>query len=94
MENLWINIGKWLEKSDFFGVGGIFFLKLTFRQEMVLEFIKAFIKYHGFAPCLNEIAQGIGLRSKSNIHRIVHSLQKKKLISMNPLKARSIKVKK
>jgi len=30
----------------------------------------------GFSPSLQDIAHGVGLRSKGNIHRIVHTLKR------------------
>ena len=47
---------------------------MTERQRLVYEFIQAFIKIKGFAPSYAEIAQGLKMTSKSNIHRHVHTL--------------------
>lgn len=65
---------------------------MTEKQKRVYDFIQAFIKTHGFAPSYMEIAKGLQLRSKSNIHRLVHSLKTKGLIKVNPYMIRSIKV--
>jgi hypothetical protein len=51
-----------------------------------------YIKMKGFPPSYQEIAIGLNLRSKSNIHRIIHSLQKKGLLHVKPHMIRSLKV--
>ena len=65
---------------------------LTEKQKLVFEFIKMFIEIKGFSPCLQEIATGLNMRSRSNIHRIVHRLENRNLLSIVPLKARSLKL--
>ena len=65
---------------------------MTERQKMVLDFIQTFIKMKGFAPSYNEIAQGLGMRSKSNIHRLVHVLRERGLLQVKPHMIRSLKV--
>jgi repressor LexA len=65
---------------------------LTEKQRLVFEFIKMFIEIKGFSPCLQEIATGLNMRSRSNIHRIVHCLENRNLLSIVPLKARSLKL--
>lgn len=49
---------------------------MTTKQALVLEFIKIYIEMKGFSPSLQDIAHGVGLRSKGNIHRIVHALKR------------------
>ena len=66
--------------------------QLTERQKVVLKFINLFIEIKGFPPCLREIAEGLNMKSRSNIHRIVHILQDKRYLRMMPLEARTIKV--
>ena len=48
---------------------------MTERRKLVLEFIRAYVRLHGVPPSYEVIARGIGLKSKSNIHRIVHRLK-------------------
>jgi SOS-response transcriptional repressor LexA len=57
----------------------------------VLEFIRAFRRIRGFAPTLQELATDMGLRSRSNMHRIVKELVSKGLLSKKPLLARTLK---
>jgi SOS-response transcriptional repressor LexA len=62
------------------------------KHQMVLEFIRAYIKFHGMAPSYQTIAKGMGLKSKANIHRIVHKLQEDGLLTIRPYKFNSIKL--
>ena len=65
---------------------------MTEKQELVLSFIKAYIKVHGVSPSYEAIADGLKMRSKSNIHRIVHKLKEHGLLTLQPHKFHSIKV--
>jgi SOS-response transcriptional repressor LexA len=58
----------------------------------VFDFIKAYLRLHGVAPSYAVIAKGIGLKSKSNIHRIVHKLEDEGLVTVKPYKFNSIKI--
>jgi repressor LexA len=59
---------------------------------MVLDFIELYIKMKGFPPSYMDIATGLNLRSKSNIHRLVHDLKNKGLLQIKPHMVRSLKV--
>ena len=65
---------------------------MTERQKMVLDFISMFIKVRGFPPSYAEIASGLNMSSKSNIHRLVHCLKKRGLLKMDPHVIRSLRV--
>ena len=62
------------------------------RRQLVLEFISAYIRLHGVSPSYEVIAKGIGLKSKSNIHRIVHRLKTDGHIVTKPYKFHAIKL--
>jgi repressor LexA len=47
---------------------------LTDAHRKTLSFIKTYIKTHGYAPKLYEIANGIGISSRGVVHRYVQSL--------------------
>ena len=66
---------------------------MTERQRAVLEFIQTYIKMKGFAPSMQDIATGLGMKSRSNIHRIVHSLETQGLLVTTPHKVRTMKLK-
>ena len=65
---------------------------MTERQKIVLDFITMYIKMRGYPPSYQEIATGLKLRSKSNIHRIVHALEKNGLLHVKPHMVRSLKL--
>ena len=62
------------------------------KHQLVFDFIKAYMRLHGVAPSYAVIAKGIGLKSKSNIHRIIHKLEDEGLVTVKPYKFNSIKI--
>ena len=62
------------------------------RRQLVLDFIRAYIRLHGVSPSYEVIARGIGLKSKSNIHRIIHRLKTDGHIVTKPYKFHAIKL--
>ena len=50
---------------------------LTPKQEKLYEIIKDFIKVNNYSPSYEELKQLIGLRSKSNIHALIHQLMRR-----------------
>ena len=62
------------------------------RRQLVLDFIRAYIRLHGVPPSYEVIAKGIGLSSKSNVHRIVHRLKEDGHLTVRPYKFHSIKL--
>ena len=65
-------------------------MKMTPKQKLVLDFIQTYVRIKGFAPSYADIATGLSLKSKSNIHRLVHELQKEGLVSIKPHLIRSM----
>ena len=66
--------------------------KMTGRWKLVLEFIQAYIKMYGVPPSYTIMAKGLGMRSRSNMHRIVHRLEEEGLLETKPRKYLSIRV--
>lgn len=62
------------------------------KHQLVLDFIKAYIKIHGVAPSYAVIARGLGMKSKSNIHRIIHKLKDEGMVAVKPYQFNSIRV--
>ena len=62
------------------------------KHKLVLDFIKAYIKLHGVAPSYSVIARGLGMKSKSNIHRIIHKLKEGGMVAVKPYQFNSIRV--
>jgi repressor LexA len=65
---------------------------MTKRRQLVLDFIRAYIRLHGIPPSYEVIAKGIGLKSKSNIHRIVHRLKADGHLVTKPYKFHAIRL--
>ena len=65
---------------------------MTKRRQLVLDFIRAYVRLHGVPPSYEVIARGIGLKSKSNIHRIVHRLKTDGHIVTKPYKFHAIRL--
>lgn len=65
----------------------------TPTQLKIYDFIKSYIAENSHSPSLVEIAQGIGIRSKSLISRYVHALKKQGLIDLDPKGYRQIRLK-
>lgn len=65
---------------------------MTERQRLVYDFIQMFIKRRGFAPSYAEIAEGLKMTSKSNIHRHIHTLKSYGLLKLQPHLVRSMKI--
>jgi repressor LexA len=63
---------------------------VTERQMEVLRYIEDFIVVKGFSPSYVDIATGLNLKSKANIHRIVHRLKDMGFIKLDPHKVRSV----
>lgn len=62
------------------------------KHQLVLDFIRAYIRLHGMSPSYQTIASGLGMKSKANIHRIIHKLQDDGLLTIRPYKFNSIKL--
>lgn len=58
----------------------------------MLDFIKAYTRLHGVSPSYEVIARSLGLRSKSNIHRIVHRLKDDGFLTVKAYKFHSVKL--
>jgi SOS-response transcriptional repressor LexA len=62
------------------------------KHKLVLDFIKAYMKLHGVSPSYAVIAKGLSMKSKSNIHRIIHKLKDEGLVAVKPYQFNSIRV--
>ena len=63
---------------------------LTQKQHQVLTFITRFTQTKGYAPSYEEIATGIGTRSRGSISKHIQSLIEKGYVEKNPDKIRSL----
>lgn len=62
------------------------------RQEQILGFLKQYIKAHGFAPTLSQIAQALGVSSLATVHEHLSTLERKGLIKKKDGQARGIEL--
>lgn len=65
----------------------------TPRQKQAYDFIRSFIDKEGYGPSYQEIQEGLGLSSKSEVHRLVYALRERGLIELIPNRARCISLK-
>jgi len=52
-------------------------MALTRRQREVLDFIRGFVREHGYSPSLEEIGEAFGLSSVATVHKHVQHLVEK-----------------
>lgn len=65
---------------------------MTPRQKQTLDWIAAFKQQRGYAPSFEEIAVGIGTKSKGCVAWLVTRLEERGLIRTIANKARSIEI--
>lgn len=67
-------------------------MKLTTRQQAIIDFISRHIEEKGYSPTLREIGEAVGLKSTSTVHGHIERLEKQGLIKHIPSSPRSIQV--
>lgn len=50
---------------------------MTRREADALRFLSAFYEKNGFAPSYEEMAEGLGVRSKASVHQLAMQLVRK-----------------
>ena len=65
---------------------------LSARQQDTYLFIRNYIARHGYAPLLDEIAKGLGIRSKGVVHRYVQALADEGVLTLQPGRHRGIQL--
>lgn len=65
---------------------------LTEAQHRTLTFITTFIAETGYAPTIAEIAAGIGIKSRSTVHRHLQGIESAGFINIIPNKRRNIEL--
>jgi repressor LexA len=63
---------------------------LTPSEKKTLKFIQKYCIERGYSPTLNEIAQGIGIKSKGVVHRYIKTLESLNMISISSHRKRGI----
>jgi len=65
---------------------------LTKKQYKLLDFIDKYQKRSGISPSFEEMKIGLGLKSKSGIHRLVKNLEDRGFVRRLPNRARALEV--
>jgi SOS-response transcriptional repressor LexA len=66
---------------------------LTRQQKQLFDFLQGYIdRTGGIAPSLEEMTTALGLRSKSNIHRLLGTLTERGYIRRLPHTSRAIEI--
>ncbi|MCI1882252.1 MAG: transcriptional repressor LexA [Sporolactobacillus sp.] len=67
-------------------------MKLSSRQQAIMDFIKHEVATKGYPPSVREIGDAVGLASSSTVHGHLERLEKKGLIHRDPTKPRAIEI--
>jgi repressor LexA len=67
-------------------------LKLTSRQQEILQYIKKYIVKYGYPPTVREIAKAMGVSSPATIHAHLSNLEEKGMIKKENSKNRAIEL--
>lgn len=67
-------------------------LGITRRQNMVLEFITKYCEDNGHSPSYQEIADAVGISSKSGVKRMIDNLIERGRLETLPRRSRSLVV--
>lgn len=67
-------------------------MKLSKRQQQILDFIKDEVRKKGYPPSVREIGDAVGLASSSTVHGHLARLEQKGLIRRDPVKPRAIEI--
>lgn len=67
-------------------------MKISKRQQDILDFIKSEVKSKGYPPSVREIGAAVGLASSSTVHGHLARLESKGFIRRDPTKPRAIEI--
>lgn len=66
--------------------------KLTAKQRLVLDYLKAVIRKQGYPPTVREVCDAVGLSSTSTVHAHLETLERKGYIRRSKAKNRSTEI--
>ncbi len=66
--------------------------ELSPRQQRIMDYIRAYVREHGYPPSVREIGESVGLRSSSTVHGHLARLESKGFLRRDPSKPRTIEV--
>ncbi len=64
--------------------------KLSYKQQVIYDFIITFTRDHGYPPSVREIGEAVGLRSPSTVHTHLKTLKAQGYINKDDRKTRAI----
>jgi repressor LexA len=67
-------------------------VKISAKQQEILEFIRSELLNKGYPPAVREICEAVQLKSTSTVHSHLESLEKKGYIRRDPTKPRAIEI--
>ena len=67
-------------------------MDLTNRQKEIFDFIKRYLRKHGYPPTVREIGKALGLHSPSTVHAHLAKLEKSGVLRRDPSKPRAIEL--
>ncbi|TCP30235.1 repressor LexA [Scopulibacillus darangshiensis] len=67
-------------------------MKLSKRQQDIIDFIRTEVNTKGYPPSVREIGDAVGLASSSTVHGHLSRLEKKGMIRRDPTKPRAIEL--
>lgn len=62
------------------------------RRRAIFTYIKTYIKDNGYGPSVDEITEGIGVKSKTAVRSHLTNMLAQGVITMQPGKYRSIRI--
>ncbi|GBR07067.1 transcriptional repressor LexA [Acetobacter oeni] len=65
---------------------------LTRKQHELLLFIDSHLRQTGFSPSFDEMKEGLGLKSKSGIHRLISGLEERGFLQRRHNRARALEI--
>ncbi|MGL4789846.1 MAG: transcriptional repressor LexA [Anaerotignaceae bacterium] len=66
--------------------------KISTKQKLILDFLKAEVRDKGYPPSVREICDAVSLKSTSTVHAHLGALEKKGYIRRDPTKPRAIEI--
>lgn len=67
-------------------------MDLTQREKDLVAFIRRFMRQYGIPPTYAEMAEGLGLKSRGNAHRLIKSLLDKGYVKSYENKFRTVQL--
>lgn len=72
--------------------GGPLSRDLTERQQRIIDFIRDYVRGHGYPPSVREIGQAVDLRSSSTVHGHLSRLEARGFLRRDPDKPRALEL--